>query len=179
MTPSAPQQKSSRARILTDSAHTAHEGQGADRAAVDGEDTLGNNGKRLFQGLAATAGAVALLMTVPSAASAAPVRNGICEVGEFCLYYGYDLSGSVSDFTTSIPNYGSSQPGCYEFKSDGVGQHQCVKNNALSAFNQTKHVVKVYYNSNYGGISVTFQPGEARDGGLGPLDRENASHKFF
>lgn len=47
------------------------------------------------------------------------------------------------------------------------------------AYNQTNHVVKIFYNSNYGGISATFQPGEARDGGLGPLAGENASHELF
>ncbi|MFF4599707.1 peptidase inhibitor family I36 protein [Amycolatopsis sp. NPDC001319] len=98
-------EKSSRARILTRSAHTGRgTGQGTDCA-----------------------------------------RHGICEVGEFCVYHGYDLSGSLSDFTTSIPNYGSSQPGCDEFKSRGVDQYQCVKNNALSVYNQPNHVVKIFY----------------------------------
>ena len=120
-----------------------------------------------------------MLMTVPTAAGVSTARNGVCEAGEFCLYHGYDLTGSVSDFNTSIPNYGSSQPSCYEFKGNGTGKGQCVKNNALSGYNRTSHVVRVYFNSNYGGISVTFQPGDSRDGGLGPLDRENASHEFF
>lgn len=140
---------------------------------------MGTTGKRLVRALLATGGAIAVLMTMSPVASAATARNGVCEAGEFCLYHGYDLTGSVSDFNTSIPNYGSSQPDCYEFKGPGSGQGQCVKNNALSGYNRTSHVVRVYYNSYYGGIYVTFQPGDIRDGGLGPIDGENASHQFF
>ena len=71
----------------------------------------------------------------PSAQAAA--RDGICESGEFCLYYNSDHAGSVSDFTTSITDYGASQPECYEFKGAGAGKGQCVKNNAASVWNRT------------------------------------------
>ncbi|MDQ3577771.1 MAG: peptidase inhibitor family I36 protein [Actinomycetota bacterium] len=50
-----------------------------------------------------------------STATAATPRDGHCEVGKFCLYYGSSLGGSVSDFNGSISNYGDSQPTCYEF----------------------------------------------------------------
>lgn len=138
-----------------------------------------STGRQLFRALAATVGAVALLMTMSPVANAATPRNGICESGEFCLYHGYDLTGSVSDFNTSIPNYGTTQPSCYDFKGSGSGQGQCVKNNALSAYNMSSHVVRLYYNSYYGGIYLTFQPGDTLDGDLGQLDYENASHQFF
>ncbi|MEU4672687.1 peptidase inhibitor family I36 protein [Amycolatopsis sp. NPDC023774] len=120
----------------------------------------------------------ALLATAAPAASAAPTaRNGVCELGEFCLYYGADATGSVSDFDGSIANYGSTQPSCYDFKSPGAGQGQCVKNNARSAWNNTTaHVVKVYFNSNYGGSNVTYNPGGK--GNLGSLTLENASQLF-
>ncbi|MGW5049855.1 peptidase inhibitor family I36 protein [Actinokineospora sp. NPDC004072] len=139
----------------------------------------------MIKSLAAVALAVAGVLTVPQAASAdevgvaAVARNGVCEPGEFCLFHGFDFTGSVSDFNTSIPNYGTTQPSCYEFKGDGEGKGECVKNNALSGYNYSNRSVRLYYNSNYGGTSITFAPLDGLDGGLGPLDHENASHKFL
>jgi hypothetical protein len=135
-----------------------------------------------FTLVAAVLGSV---ITIPQAAfadvaAAAPgARDGHCDAGEFCLYPFYDHQGSVSDFTTSIPNYGSTQPSCYEFKGTGDGKGWCVTNNALSGYNKSNRVVRLYYNSNYGGTYIDFQPGDGRDGGLGPLDLNNASHKFL
>jgi hypothetical protein len=140
---------------------------------------LGTWGKHLGRTALAIGSAVAALAALAPAPSAAPIRNGKCEVGEFCLYYQYDLQGSVSDFTTSISNYGTSQPDCYEFKGAGAGQHQCVKNRALSGYNRTSHVVRLYFNSYHQGTYIDFQPEDARDGGLGPLDLNNASHKIL
>ena len=138
---------------------------------------MGTAGKRLVQATLAAAGAAALLATAAPAANAATARNGICEKGEFCLYYGYHFTGSVSDFSGPISNYGSTQPGCYEFKGEGTGKGQCVKNNARSAKNLTSiWVVKVYYNSNFGGTNVTYNPGG--EGDLGRLATENASHDY-
>lgn len=34
-------------------------------------------------------------------------RNGVCDEGEVCLYYGSDLQGSVSDFRGSPKDYGA------------------------------------------------------------------------
>ena len=115
--------------------------------------------------------------TAAAAAKATP-RNGVCETGEFCLYYLSNRSGSVSDFNGSIPDYGASQPTCYEFKGPGAGQGQCVKNNAASAWNRTTaNRVTVYVNSNYQGQGDLFQPGEGRN--LIPaLVNNNASHRF-
>ncbi|PWW63519.1 peptidase inhibitor family I36 protein [Actinokineospora spheciospongiae] len=134
--------------------------------------------RRVVQASVAVTGSIALLASVAPAATAATARNGICEDYEFCLYHGADFTGSVSDFGHgSIPNYGSSQPGCYEYKGPGTGQGECVKNNARSARNRTHiHVVKIFYNSNYGGINVTFNPGG--EANLGRLTEENASHLF-
>ncbi|WP_086837869.1 peptidase inhibitor family I36 protein [Amycolatopsis kentuckyensis] len=138
---------------------------------------MGTAGKRLVQATLAAAGAIALIATAAPAANAATARNGVCEKGEFCLYYGYHFTGSVSDFNGSIPNYGSTQPGCYEFKGPGAGQGLCVKNNARSARNLTSNwVVKVFYNSNYGGSNHTYNPGG--EGDLGSIATENASHLY-
>lgn len=111
-----------------------------------------------------------------STASAAS-RNGVCEGGEVCFYYLSSQSGSVSDFTTSVPNYGSSQPGCYEFKGTGFGKGQCIKNNVRSVKNRTSRVVAVYYNSNYGGAVLYISPNSSQD--LGFLSDDNASHRFL
>jgi hypothetical protein len=108
--------------------------------------------KRIVRAAVAV-GATATLVAVPltGTAAAATPRNGVCEVGEFCLYYFSNLTGSVSDFTTSIPNYGTTQPTCYDFKGPGDGQDQCIKNNARSVWNRRPGAARVYFNSNYGG----------------------------
>lgn len=107
-------------------------------------------------------------------AQAATARNGVCESGEFCLYYNSDTSGSVSDFAGSVSDYGSSS-GCYKFVGAGAGQGLCVKNNAASAWNRTGKYVTVFYNSGYSGPIDNFSPGaeaNLRD----YLKNENAGH---
>ncbi|MGN6415479.1 peptidase inhibitor family I36 protein, partial [Flexivirga sp.] len=66
-------------------------------------------------GVSTMVAGAAFTMAMP-AAHAATARNGVCESGEFCLYYNSNEAGSVSDFNTSISDYGATQPGCYEFK---------------------------------------------------------------
>jgi hypothetical protein len=136
-------------------------------------------GKRLVQAFLAIGGSVVLVMTLPVTAIAATARNGECEVGEFCLYWGLDLTGSVSDFNGSISNYGDSQPTCYEYRKSGLtGYLQCVKNNAQSAWNRTTaNRVTVYFNSGFGGISDTYLPGESGNL-IRAMRKENASHQF-
>lgn len=112
-----------------------------------------------------------------SPATAATTRNGVCESGEFCLYYNSDHAGSVSDFATSISDYGDTQPDCYEFKSAGNGQGLCVKNNAAAAWNRTGGSVTVFYNSGYGGASQTIGSGGKVNLVTG-IKNENASHRF-
>ncbi|MGI5147246.1 peptidase inhibitor family I36 protein [Plantactinospora sp. CA-294935] len=113
----------------------------------------------------------------PSAASAATPRNGICESGEICFYWGHNLTGSLSDFTASLANYGSTQPSCYEFRSSGIGQGECIKNNATSAWNRSSRPVRVYYNSNYGGPYDNVAAGTSRN--LSNTYLDNASHRFL
>lgn len=130
---------------------------------------------------AALIGAAALLgsaaiATAPSA-SAAEARDGTCESGEFCLYYNSDHQGSVSDFDTSIPDYGASQPSCYEYRGAGNGKGKCVKNDAASAWNRTGEPVTLYVNSNYGGATQTFAPG-AKVNLNATLKNDNASHRI-
>jgi M23/M37 peptidase domain protein len=128
----------------------------------------------------ASAGSLILLtagaLLIPTSAASAAERDGVCDAGEFCLFYNSNGQGSLSDFSGSIPNYGGGQPNCYEFKGSGSGQGKCVKNNAALAWNRTGHPVTVYYNSNYSGPSQTIPDGEPVN--LSPeLKNENASHK--
>ncbi|MBO3724854.1 peptidase inhibitor family I36 protein [Actinomyces bowdenii] len=130
-----------------------------------------------------TGAAAALLLalgalTLPSSPASAAERDGVCDVGEVCFHYNSDQKGAVSDFTGSMRNYGSSQPGCYEFKSpdkDAAGRGECMKNNTASVTNRTAHPVTVYYNSNYGGRSQVIPAGASAN--LDPaLKNNNASH---
>ncbi|CRK61700.1 Group B streptococcal surface immunogenic protein [Alloactinosynnema sp. L-07] len=119
------------------------------------------------------------LGATPASAAAAAARDGVCQTGEFCYYFNSDHQGSVSDFTTSIPDYGTTAETCYEFKGAGNGQSQCVKNNAASAWNRSTQPVTVFYNSGYDGSvnSQTIQAGakvNLKDG----IKNQNASHRF-
>ncbi|WP_460599926.1 CHAP domain-containing protein [Flexivirga lutea] len=125
-------------------------------------------------GVSTMVAGAAFTMAMP-AAHAATARNGVCESGEFCLYYNSNEAGSVSDFNTSISDYGATQPGCYEFKGSGAGQGLCVKNQAASVWNRTGKTVYVYYNSGYAGSKQSF--GAGVKGNLNAtLKNNNAAH---
>jgi murein DD-endopeptidase MepM/ murein hydrolase activator NlpD len=121
----------------------------------------------------ALGGAATALMAPASAAT----RNGTCESGEFCYYFNSNNQGSVSDFTGSIADYGTTQPSCYDFKGAGNGKGKCVKNNAASVWNRSSKTVRVYFNSNYGGSYQDFKAG-AKGNLNGTLKNQNASHQF-
>lgn len=106
--------------------------------------------KRIATGLVATLGlAAALVAAAPTATATA--RDGVCEAGEFCLYYNSDHGGSRVDLVNSQRDYGSGA-GCIEFVSAGAGQGQCVKNNTASVWNRTGKPVFVFFSSDYGGV---------------------------
>ncbi|NUT32799.1 MAG: peptidoglycan DD-metalloendopeptidase family protein [Hamadaea sp.] len=107
-------------------------------------------------------------------AQAATAYNGVCESGEFCLYYNSDNQGSLVDFTGSVSNYGA-DAGCIKFVSSGSGSGQCVKNNAASAWNRTSVVVTVFYKSGYAGAIDNFTSGSAANL-RAELKNENAGH---
>jgi surface antigen len=128
-----------------------------------------------------TVAGTALAITAPFLATVSPAyaaaRDGVCESGEFCYYYNSDESGSISDFTTSIADYGTTEPSCYDFKGAGAGKGVCVKNNAASVWNRTGKTVTVYFNSNYGGAHQSFAAGVK--GNLdATLKNNNASHEI-
>ncbi|ROO90578.1 SpoIID/LytB domain protein [Actinocorallia herbida] len=135
---------------------------------------------RLFSRLTAVAGALALggmVLAMASPASAA-TRNGKCETGEFCYYFNSGNKGSVSDFTTSVGDYGTTQPSCYDFKGAGAGKGKCIKNEAASVWNRSGKTVRVYFNSNYKGSYQDFKPGGKGNLETG-LKNQNASHRFL
>lgn len=129
----------------------------------------------------AVAGASAAIV-VPSLGTSAPAfaasRDGHCNKGEFCYYYNSNEQGSVSDFTGSVSNYGTTQPTCYEFKGAGNGKGRCIKNDAASVWNRSGRTVRVYYNSFYKGAHQDIPPHTKRN--LNPtLKNDNASHRFL
>ncbi|RAJ32057.1 surface antigen [Kitasatospora sp. SolWspMP-SS2h] len=130
-----------------------------------------------------TVAGTALALAVPlvgatSAPAFAASRDGVCNSGEFCYYYNSNEAGSVSDFTGSLGDYGTTQPTCYEFKGSGAGQGVCIKNNAASVWNRTGKTVRVYFNSGYAGASQDFAPG-AKGNLNATLKNNNASHQFL
>ncbi|MBW8483146.1 SpoIID/LytB domain-containing protein [Actinomadura parmotrematis] len=134
---------------------------------------------RLIARLAAATLAAALGGTALAAAPAASAagRNGVCEAGEFCLYFNSGQQGSVSDFTGSVADYGAKQPSCFDFKGSGAGKGRCVKNAAASVWNRSSKTVRVYFNSDYGGTYQDFKTG-AKGNLSAALKNQNASHRF-
>ncbi len=114
------------------------------------------------------------LLTAPSA-QAATARNGVCEDGEFCLYYNSNQQGSVSDFAGSVSDYGTGSD-CYHFLGDGAGKGLCVKNRAASVWNRWDAVVTVFYKSGWAGQIDSFTHGVK--GNLTSTYNENAGHMF-
>lgn len=127
--------------------------------------------------LVAMMGALISVSFGAATANAATARNGSCEDGEFCLYYNSDQAGSVSDFATSVSDYGDEQPSCYDFKGAGNGKGLCVKNEAASVWNRTDSKVTVYFNSGYAGPSQTIAA-NSKANLNSTLKNENASHKL-
>jgi len=125
-------------------------------------------------GASAVVAGAAFTMATP-AAHAATDRNGKCETGEFCLFFNSGEKGSVSDFKSSVADYGATQPSCYDFKGTGAGKGQCVKNHTASVTNKTSKTVYVYYNSNYGGTKQAIAAGKSANL-VAALKNNNASH---
>lgn len=115
----------------------------------------------------------AVLVTLAPSAQAA-ARNGVCDVGEFCLYFNSNQGGSVSDFTGSDGFYGEG-PDCAKFLGPGTGRGACVKNNAASVWNRAGGPVTVFYKSGHAGSIQTFFMGEQANLNS-RLNKNNASH---
>ncbi|SEP75595.1 Peptidase inhibitor family I36 [Lentzea xinjiangensis] len=138
---------------------------------------MNNSSKKVIR--TAFAGALAaVFVAVAAPAASAAARDGVCNDNEFCLYHFSNRIGSISDFTGNIPNYGDSQPTCYEFKKpSAAGYLECVKNNAASVCNYFDRDIRVYFNSNYEGTYDTVRANTC--GNLVNTYYENASHRFI
>ena len=121
--------------------------------------------------LALAAGA----LLIPTSTASAAERDGACDAGEVCFYYNSNYEGSVSDFPFSVEDYGTSQPGCYDFKGPGQGQGECIKNEAASVINRTDQPVTVYFNSGYRGTAQVIPAHSSANLG-DTLKNDNASH---
>ncbi len=125
--------------------------------------------KFVFAALVALLGS--LLVATPAQADA---RNGVCEDGEFCLYYNSNHDGSLVDFTGNVQDYGTGS-GCVKFISSGSGRGQCVKNNAASAWNRKSVPVTIFYKSTWSGAIDSFISGKKANLSAS-LKNENAGH---
>lgn len=134
---------------------------------------MNNFSKKLLAGVFA-----ALFVTVAAPTASAAGRDGVCNDNEFCLYHFSNWAGSLSDFTGNVPDYGDSQPTCYEFKKpSAAGYLECVKNNAASACNTFDRDIRVYFNSGYRNAYDTVPANTCRN--LSKTYYENASHRFI
>ena len=128
-----------------------------------------------LSGLALALAAQAVAVSTQAAAAS---RDGRCDAGEFCYYFNSNQAGSISEFSDSLDDYGTTQPSCYEFRGAGAGKNLCVKNNAASVWNRTDKTVRVYFKSNFAGTHQDFAPG-ARGNLNAALKNNNASHQLL
>ncbi|GIH16812.1 peptidase inhibitor family I36 protein [Rugosimonospora africana] len=133
--------------------------------------------RRIVTAVAVTLAFAAPVFVIASPANAAG-RDGVCDSGEFCYYYNSDEAGAVSDFTTSVSDYGTTEPSCYDFRGSGNGAGTCIKNNAASVWNRSSQTVRVYYNTGYAGSYQDFAAG-AKGNLNSTLKNNNASHELI
>jgi hypothetical protein len=95
--------------------------------------------------LALAAVLVGLAVLLPTTASAGNAR---CDVGEFCLYYWFDLTQGIYNFSGNDPNLNND-------RFEGAHTGQTVGNFTLSVWNRGTPVAKrdvlVYSNPGYKG----------------------------
>lgn len=121
-------------------------------------------------------GAVVMGMALAAApsASAATAKNGVCETGEFCLYFNSNQTGSMVDLASSVKDYGTGT-GCVKFVRAGSGRGQCIKNNVASVWNRESAAVTVFYKSGWAGSIDAISSG-AKVNLKSTLKNENAGH---
>ncbi|HEV7648435.1 MAG TPA: peptidase inhibitor family I36 protein [Actinophytocola sp.] len=95
--------------------------------------------------------------------------DGVCQSGEFCLYYNSNEQGSLSDFELGVKDFAT-----VRFVATGAGKGELVKNNAASACNKDDNLTaRVFFNSNWAGAHDDIAPGTCRN--LVNTYNENAS----
>ncbi len=139
---------------------------------------------RKITAIAPLAAAVALSFTAlagTASAESAPAGDvtaqaaldGVCQSGEFCLYYNSGHQGSFSDFVLGVKDFST-----VKFIAAGAGQGQLVKNNAASACNKDDNLdARVFFNSNWTGVYDTIPPNTCKN--LVNTYNENASFEWI
>ncbi len=130
--------------------------------------------RKLATSLVATLALAASMLVATAPTATAAARNGLCESGEFCLYFSPDRNGSLVDFVNTQRDY-SEAGGCIRFIRAGAGQNSCVQNNAASAWNRSGGPVSVFYNSDFGGVYDVI-PNNAGPNLNDNVRKDNASH---
>lgn len=128
--------------------------------------------KRILGILAASIAVMGLFIGLAPSATAA-ARNGVCESGEFCLYYNDTSTGSLVDMINSQRDYGTGS-GCIAYEN-GTQAGNCVKNTAGSAWNRTGKPVFVFYSGDYGSTYDQI-PSGAQVKLNANVHKDNASH---
>jgi hypothetical protein len=100
-----------------------------------------------------------------------------CASGYACLYYNSNFSGAVYRQLIAVPDYAG-----YTFVASSKGSAGAgsgVKNNAASVDNwDFANGIRIYYNSNYVGVSQSIGAGGTAN--LNPdLKNQNASGRFY
>lgn len=126
----------------------------------------------------AVAGAVALAGFGTALATAGTANAAeSCTSGYACLHYNSDYQGAFYRQYFNIPNYAGYYFSASSAGSAGAGQ--AVKNNTASVDNwDFNNGIRMYFNSNYAGVSQGIPAGGAANLNTS-LKNDNASGKFY
>ncbi|MFF2026307.1 peptidase inhibitor family I36 protein [Streptomyces sp. NPDC058171] len=134
--------------------------------------------KTVLAGAVALAGLGTALSTTGTAHAGSSGSAAVeCASGYACLYYNSNFSGAVYRQYTAISNY----DGYYFVASSkgSAGAGSSVKNNAASVDNwDFAFGIRIYYNSNYGGVSQSIGAGGTANLNAS-LKNQNASGHFY
>jgi hypothetical protein len=122
--------------------------------------------------VAAIAGAVGIGATAalgPSSPAAADSYDGKCNVSEVCLYWGYDYTRPLADFTWDIGNYDG-----WRFHNSAVTLNDNVASLKCLTFFFS---CQLWEHANYSGAQAKFNPG-GTSGNLGIMVDRGSSHRF-
>lgn len=116
----------------------------------------------------------AVMLSAPAAQAAEP-RNGVCETGEFCLYFNSDTAGSMVDLANGDQSYGLDPATCVKFLTSGNGRGECVQDETASVWNREGATVTVFAKNGWSGSVDTIGSG-VRANLNGNLKNNNNGH---
>lgn len=126
-------------------------------------------GKKIALGALGAALLLSITFMMAPSAQAAEAQNGVCESGEFCLYFNSNQQGSMVDMVGGHKNYG-----CITFITAGNGKGRCVKDNAASAWNRESAVATVFAKNDWAGTIDSIPAGDRAN--LVSTKNTNAGH---